>query len=188
MTNLWHEYGDASASAIKSSFADHALLESLKQRLVQVLVSGHKIVFAGNGGSAGDSQHLAAEFVGRFKLERPALPAVSLTSDSAILTAVGNDYGFDRVFARQVEALCNAGDALVVLTTSGRSPNILEALKVAKKYGLTTVALCGETTEHLDAHSDFVVAVPSSTTSHIQEAHLAVGHALCLGIEAGLKF
>ena len=141
--------------------------------------SGGKLLFFGNGGSAADAQHLAAEFVGRFVRERAGLPAIALTTDSSILTAVGNDYGFDRVFARQLEALGRAGDVAIGISTSGNSPNVLEGIKAAKRERLTTIGLSGKDGGMLAKEADLTITISSSSTARIQECHLAVGHLFC---------
>lgn len=142
------------------------------------LARGGKLLFCGNGGSAADAQHLAAEFVNRFQLERPPLPAVALTTDTSILTAVGNDYGFDQVFAKQVQALGRPGDILVGITTSGNSPNVVAALRQARDNGLTTVGLLGKNGEAVQ-FCDHALLVPHQVTALIQEVHIAAGHMLC---------
>lgn len=141
--------------------------------------SGHCVFFLGNGGSAADSQHLAAEFVGRFQKERRGLAAVALTTDTSILTAVANDYGFDAVFARQVEALVKAGDVVVGLSTSGNSANVLKALQAAKERGALTVGLTGRSGGKMAAICDLCIKVPSDVTARIQEAHIFIGHIAC---------
>jgi D-sedoheptulose 7-phosphate isomerase len=141
--------------------------------------SGGKLLFFGNGGSAADAQHLAAEFVGRFIQERQGLPAIALTTDSSILTAVGNDYGFDRVFARQLEALGRAGDVAIGISTSGNSPNVLEGIKAAKRQRLTTIGLSGKDGGILAKEADLTITISSTSTARIQECHIAVGHLLC---------
>ena len=141
--------------------------------------SGGKLLFFGNGGSAADAQHLAAEFVGRFVRERAGLPAIALTTDSSILTAVGNDYGFDRVFARQLEALGRAGYVAIGISTSGNSPNVLEGIKAAKRERLTTIGLSGKDGGMLAKEADLTITIPSSSTARIQECHIAVGHLFC---------
>ena len=141
--------------------------------------SGGKLLFFGNGGSAADAQHLAAEFVGRFVRERAGLPAIALTTDSSILTAVGNDYGFDRVFARQLEALGRAGDVAIGISTSGNSPNVLEGIKAAKRERLTTIGLSGKDGGVLAKEADLTITISSSSTARIQECHIAVGHLFC---------
>ena len=142
------------------------------------LSNGNKIMFCGNGGSAADSQHLAAEFVGRFQRERGPLPSLALTVDSSILTAVSNDYGFEQVFARQVSAHGVKGDVLVGLTTSGDSSNVLMAFETASELGITTIAFSGNSGRAIEI-ADYCVAVPSGETPRIQEVHIAVGHVLC---------
>jgi D-sedoheptulose 7-phosphate isomerase len=139
---------------------------------------GRKILLFGNGGSAADAQHIAAEFVGRFIPERPALPALSLASDPSVVTALGNDYGFERVFARQVEALGQPGDVAVGISTSGNSPNVLEALRVAADRGLHTMGFTGETGGQMAGLASFLFRVPSTRTPRIQETHIVLGHVL----------
>lgn len=160
-------------------FADNApLLVAVGRTLAVCLAKGGKVLFCGNGGSAADAQHLAAEFVNRFQLERPPLPAVALTTDSSVLTAIGNDYGFDQVFSKQVRALGRPGDVLVGISTSGNSPNVVGALRLAKERGLFTVGMAGKNGE-LVAHCDQALLVPHSVTALIQEVHIAAGHMLC---------
>ena len=143
------------------------------------LVNGGKILFCGNGGSAADAQHLAAEFVGRFQMERPPLPALSLTTDTSILTAIGNDDAFDQVFTKQVKALGSEGDVLVSISTSGQSSNVLQAMECARDKGLITVGLAGRDGGRMKELSDFLILVEHSNTALIQEVHIAVGHLLC---------
>ena len=147
--------------------------------LIEALAGGGKVVFFGNGGSAADAQHLAADFVGKFMRERRPLAAVALTADTAVLTAVGNDYGFERIFARQIEALVREGDIVVALSTSGRSQNVIEGIEAARRARARVVVLTGRNGGPLAGLADVVICVPSDHTGHIQEAHIAVGHALC---------
>jgi len=147
--------------------------------IINCLRSGGKVLFFGNGGSAADSQHLAAEFVGRFVRERAGLPAIALTTDSSILTAVGNDYGFDQVFARQIQALGRAGDVGVAISTSGNSPNVLEGVKEAKKRGLEVIGLTGKDGGVLAREARVAITVRSDNTARIQECHIAIGHIFC---------
>ncbi len=156
------------------------------QAIAACLRAGGKLLFFGNGGSAADAQHLAAEFVGRFILERRALPAVALTTDSSILTAVGNDYGFDRVFSRQIEALGQAGDVAVGISTSGNSPNVLAALKQARTQHLKTVGLAGKDGGLLRQCCDIPLIVASPNTARVQECHITIGHLLCELVENDL--
>lgn len=146
--------------------------------LALCLAKGGKILFCGNGGSAADAQHLAAEFINRFQLERPPLPAIALTTDTSILTAIGNDYGFDQVFVKQVQALGRPGDVLVGITTSGNSPNVVAAMRAARDKGLTTIAMTGKNGEVVQ-FSDLAILVPSTVTALVQEIHIACGHLMC---------
>jgi D-sedoheptulose 7-phosphate isomerase len=154
--------------------------------LMQVLKEGRKVLFFGNGGSAADAQHLAAELTGRFQLQRRALPGLALSVNASSLTAIANDYSFEQVYARQVESLGVAGDAAIGITTSGRSPNVLCALEAARNQGLLTVALTGRGGELLKSLVDFCICVPSEETPRIQEVHILTGHILCEIIERGL--
>lgn len=143
------------------------------------LVRGGKVLFCGNGGSAADSQHLAAEFVSRFRMERPPLPAIALTTDTSVLTAVGNDYGFEELFSRQVKALAGDEDVVVGISTSGSSPNVIRALESAGEAGAFRVGLTGSQGGDIVNCSEIVFQVPSDVTALIQEIHIAVGHAIC---------
>lgn len=145
----------------------------------EALQEGNTIFFCGNGGSAADSQHIAAEFVGRFVKERRGLPALALTTDTSILTAVGNDYGFEQVFSRQVEALMRPGDVLVGITTSGNSPNVVQAVLKAKALGAKTVGMTGFSGGTLAELCDVCLRVPATVTARIQEAHILAGHIVC---------
>ena len=153
---------------------------------VAALGHGHKVLFAGNGGSAADAQHLAAELVSRYAYDRPGLPALALTTDTSVLTAIGNDYGYEHLFARQIEAVGAAGDVFIGLSTSGRSPNVLKALDTARTKGLVTVGMTGRAGGQMPGRCDYMLCVPSDSTPRIQEGHIAIGHALCEIIEAQL--
>src|SRR5258708_39245577 len=144
--------------------------------LIDALKKGQKALLFGNGGSAADAQHIAAELVGRFAFDRPALPALALSVNSSCVTAIGNDYGFDRVFSRQLEALARAGDVAFGISTSGNSPNVLRGLSTAKSLGLHTVALTGRTGGDLPKNLDLCLCVPSDETPRIQECHILCGH------------
>jgi D-sedoheptulose 7-phosphate isomerase len=144
--------------------------------LVESLDKGNKVILFGNGGSAADAQHIAAEFVGRFAFDRPALPALALSVNTSCVTAIGNDYGFDLVFSRQIEALARPGDLAIGISTSGNSPNVLHGLLVARKIGLCTVALTGRTAGKLKNAVDFCICAPSNETPRIQECHILIGH------------
>jgi D-sedoheptulose 7-phosphate isomerase len=166
---------------------DAALLAAVGQvaeTCVEALRQGHKILFAGNGGSAADAQHLAGELVSRFAYDRPGLPAFALTTDTSVLTAIGNDYGYERLFARQVEAVGSAGDVFFGLSTSGRSPNVLSALELAREKGIVTVGMTGRHGGQMPERCDYLLRVPSDSTPRIQEGHIAIGHAICQIIEA----
>ncbi|WP_425104012.1 D-sedoheptulose-7-phosphate isomerase [Ancylobacter sp.] len=153
---------------------------------IDALASGGKVMFCGNGGSAADSQHLAAELMGRFLSDRAPLPALALTVDTSALTAIGNDYGFEHVFARQVRGIGRKGDVLVGLSTSGNSANVVKAFEAARQMGITCVAFTGASGGALGALADVLLAVPHQQTSHIQEAHIAIGHVMCGIAEAAL--
>ena len=154
-------------------------LETCAAHVEKALIEGHKVLFCGNGGSAADSQHLAAEFVGRFQKERKGLPALALTVDTSILTAVANDYGYDTVFARQVQALGEPGDVLVAISTSGNSNNVLLAVKEAKAKGITCIGMTAEGGGKMADACDICLAVPAKETARVQEMHILMGHILC---------
>lgn len=165
------------AAAALSSVS--GMIETLGWEMSRRLKSGSKILWMGNGGSAADCQHLAAEIVGRFLKERRGLPSIALTTDTSILTAVGNDYGYDQIFSRQIEALCLPEDVVVGISTSGNSPNVVRALQEAKKIGAYTVGLTGENGGNLAPFCDVVLRVPSKVTARVQECHILIGHILC---------
>lgn len=150
------------------------------------LARGNKIVFCGNGGSAADAQHLAAELVGRYLIDRAPLPALALTVDTSALTAIANDYSFDEVFARQLGGLGQAGDVLVAISTSGNSRNVLRAIEVAREKGIATIGLTGQSGGQMRQLCDICICVPSDRTNHIQEMHIAVGHMICGQVERKL--
>lgn len=154
-------------------------IEDVAQVLVSTLKNGNKILICGNGGSAADAQHISAELTGRYKTERLALPAIALTTDTSALTAIGNDYGYDRVFDRQTEALANSGDVLIGISTSGNSQNIINAFKVAKAKGCTCIALSGRNGGMMRECADYNIIIPSDNTPRIQEMHILIGHTLC---------
>lgn len=158
-------------------------IKILAQVMASCILRGGKIIWMGNGGSASQSQHFATELVGRFKLERKALASVSLTADTAVLTAIGNDYGFDEIFSRQIEALGNPGDIAVGISTSGNSENVVVAMRLAKELGVYSIGLTGGDGGKLKGLCDLCFVVPSSDTPRIQEAHLWIGHTLCHCIE-----
>ncbi len=171
--------------AVEKSFTEDqlAVLETIGKELVKTLKAGHKILLCGNGGSAADAQHIAAEFIARFKKERRSLPALALTTDTSILTAVSNDYDYSQVFSRQVEGLGVKGDALIAISTSGKSRNVLEAVRQARHQGLYTVGFTGGTGGTLKEMADICFVAHASETSHIQEIHITALHAISEAIE-----
>jgi D-sedoheptulose 7-phosphate isomerase len=186
----------AHPDVIDRSIADHqatiAALADMKpgitaaaEMLRRCLADGGTIFLMGNGGSAADSQHLAAEIVGRFKRERKGLAAIALTTDTSILTSVGNDYGFDFIFARQVEALCRPGDVLIGISTSGNSRNVVAGIEAGKRVGVRSIGLLGGNGGSLRQMCDLALVAPSPETARIQEAHILIGHILCELVEAG---
>ncbi len=155
-------------------------------RLIHAYRSGGKLVIFGNGGSAADAQHIAAEMLGHFRLERKSWPAIALTTNTSALTAIGNDYSFEEVFSRQVQAWARQGDVVIGITTSGKSKNVIRGLRQAKTQGAVTVGLCGAFTDTLKPECDVVVSVPSTDTPRIQEAHILIGHIVCEEVERQL--
>ncbi len=177
-----------SIAAKQKLMADEALLGRIvgvAELIERALRAGNKVMLAGNGGSAADSQHIAAEFVSRFEFDRPGLPSIALTTDTSMLTAIGNDYGYEQVFARQVQANGRAGDVFIGLSTSGNSKNVLMAVEACKKMGIHTVALCGAG-GRLREVCDHVLAMPSTHTPRIQEGHGLVGHVICALVEEAI--
>jgi D-sedoheptulose 7-phosphate isomerase len=174
------EYGLKGCKLRENFFRDNADRIAEIARIVSVsLARGGKVLFCGNGGSAADAQHLAAEFVNRFMLERPPLPALALTTDTSLLTAISNDYHFDQVFEKQVQALGRESDVLVGISTSGNSPNVLQALKAAREKRIITVGFTGQNGGEMAALCDHLITVPDETTALVQEVHIAAGHMLC---------
>ncbi len=163
---------------LKMAEAISAEIAAAAEAIAEAFKAGGKLLLFGNGGSAADAQHIAAEFMNRFLIERPPLPAIALTTDSSVLTSIANDYAFDEVFSKQVKALGKKGDVALGITTSGSSGNVLKALRVAKKLGMITIALTGEGGRAASL-ADIPLQIPSRSTPRIQEAHIAVGHILC---------
>jgi D-sedoheptulose 7-phosphate isomerase len=155
--------------------------------ICQAITDGHKVLIMGNGGSAADAQHFAAEIVSRFKLERKAWPALALTTDTSILTAIGNDYGFDAVFRRQVEAFARTGDVVIGISTSGHSPNVLVAMSKARELGCHTIGLLGRDGGHIKEFADIEITVPDTDTPRIQEGHITIIHIICDLVERTLS-
>jgi len=179
-----------SREALERATQDGGLLEAARKiadAITGALRAGNKILIAGNGGSAADAQHIAAEIVGRYKKDRPAYAALALTTDTSALTAIGNDYGFEQIFARQVEGLGRRGDVLWALSTSGRSPNILAALNTARKMGLVTIGFTGVKGKALGSLCDHLLVAPSDDTPIIQQIHLTLAHGICDAIERALN-
>ena len=175
-----------SLAALERTTRDVALLATARRIAIVIITAlnaGNKLLVIGNGGSAADAQHIAAEIVGRYKQDRPAYAAIALTTDTSALTAISNDYGFEWVFARQVEGLGRRGDVLLALTTSGRSQSILKALSTARSLGIVTIGFTGTKGEAMSALCDDLLIAPSDDTAIIQQIHLAVGHAICEAIE-----
>ncbi len=161
-------------------------LKEAIEKIIEALERGNKILICGNGGSAADAQHFAAELVGRFKLERKGLPAIALTTDTSILTAIGNDYSFDNIFERQVEALGKEGDVLIGISTSGNSENVIRAVKKAKELNIYTIGLLGKGGGKLKDLVDLALIVPSNNTPRIQECHVTIYHVICEEVEKRL--
>jgi len=178
-----------------SAATKHAILENealldtivtVAQECVAVYRKGKKTMLAGNGGSAADAQHIAAELVGRYGFDRPSIPSLALTTDTSNLTAIGNDYGYDKVFSRQLEGMGQEGDLFIGISTSGNSQNIINAFESAKDKGVTTVALVGRDGGKMAEMADFAIIIPSNATPRIQESHILIGHILCDIIEKEL--
>ena len=186
MKDLIKKQLQQSIDTMQKVLADDAIHEAVFRAgeiTAKAMREGRKLMVCGNGGSAADSQHLVAEFVSRLTVDRPALRAVALTTDSSILTAIGNDYSYDNVFERQVEALGNPGDVLLAISTSGNSKNCVKALKLAKQMNIHTVAYTGNEGGQMSALADINVIIPSKTTMKIQESHLALEHIYCMVVE-----
>jgi D-sedoheptulose 7-phosphate isomerase len=158
-------------------------IENVVNAMVQAYKSGKKLLIAGNGGSAADAQHVAAEFVGRFYYDRPSLPAMALTTDTSIITAIGNDYGYDQVFSRQIEGNGVEGDVFIAISTSGNSPSIVKALEAAKAKGIVTVGMTGQKPSKMDPLCDWLLKMPTTDTPRIQEGHALIEHIICQLVE-----
>ena len=179
---------DESFRVKQALLSDEAIMETIATMadvMVTAYKAGHKTLWAGNGGSAADAQHMAGELVNKFSFDRPGLAALSLSTDTSIITAVGNDYGFDRLFARQVEAQGCPGDVFIGISTSGKSPNLVNALQACRAKGITTIAIVGANPCPMDDY-DYVIHVPSTVTPRIQECQTLIGHILCYLVEQAL--
>jgi len=169
------------SARVKVDFAERSAeaIMAAVEMIAEALKSGHKLMLFGNGGSASDAQHIAAEFVNRFKMDRPALPALALTTDTSVLTSIGNDSDFSEIFARQVKAFGKAGDVAIAISTSGTSPNVTRGVEAAKEVPMQVVGFTGRDGGQLAPLSDIALVVPSDSVSHIQEAHITLGHVIC---------
>jgi len=163
-----------------------ALVEDAAKMVIEVYKNGGKTMIAGNGGSAADAQHIAGEFVSRFYFDRPGLPAIALTTDTSILTAIGNDYGYERLFERQIQALANKGDVFIGISTSGNSENVIRAIAECKKKDVFVIGLVGASGGKMDGVCDICIKVPSQETPRIQESHILIGHIICCIVEEKL--
>jgi D-sedoheptulose 7-phosphate isomerase len=177
---------DASIETKKGLYSECELIAEIAGKLIDAYRAGKKVLLFGNGGSAADAQHIAAELLGRYYLDRKALPAMALTVNSSSVTATANDYGFDQIFARQIEAFGNVGDVAIGISTSGTSRNVIKGLGAAKGKGMTTVAMTGQDRAGLEEVSDHIICVPSADTPRIQESHILIGHILSELIEQTL--
>ena len=161
-------------------------IENAANEVINSLKKGNKIIFCGNGGSAGDSQHLAAELMGRYKVDRKPLPAIALTVDTSAITAIGNDYGYENVFSRQLKGIGNKGDVLIAISTSGKSKNVIKAIEEAKNMGIYVVSLSGSSWSEMQDLSDLNINAQSDETNHIQEMHIAIGQLICGIVESAV--
>ena len=189
MINYIKNQIQASIDTKQNILNDDALMQTIAEvgRLcVKLYQDGKKTLLAGNGGSAADAQHIAAELVGRYGFDRPSIPSIALTTDTSNLTAIGNDYGYDKVFSRQMEGMGSEGDLFIGISTSGNSENIVNAINAAKAKGVTTVALVGRDGGEMARIADYAIVVPSNATPRIQESHILIGHMICDIIEKEL--
>lgn len=183
MTSLFTEHIRNHIAAVSRLAELQPAIEAAGERIAECLLRGNKLLLCGNGGSAADAQHIAAELVGRFVSERKGLPAMALTTDTSILTSVANDYGYDHVFARQVEAHAREGDVLVGISTSGNSASVLAAVDAAGTLGCTTIGLLGQDGGKLKPKVDMSIVIPERQTAHIQECHIVIGHLWCAMVD-----
>ena len=179
----------ASISTMQASFSDKGLMRNIAaaaQIIVDAYEHGKKTLLAGNGGSAADAQHIAGEFVSKFYFDRPGIASIALTTDTSIITAIGNDYGYDKLFSRQIQAQGSAGDVFIGISTSGNSANLVEALRMCGQKGIKTIGLTGFTGGEMDSMCDLCIKVPSGETPRIQESHILIGHIICCIVEEKL--
>lgn len=182
-------YFRRSCEALERAAGDgglRAAIDGIADAITRALRNGGKLMLAGNGGSAADAQHIAGEFLSRLNFDRNPLPAIALTTDTSVLTAIGNDYGFDRVFERQVRGLGRPGDVFIAISTSGRSPNVLAALRAARDIGVTTIGFGGDGERAMAAHCDHYLGAPTAETPLIQQIHIVAAHAICMLVERNL--
>ena len=182
-------YIQASIETKQKILNDKNIIETINQAanaIINAYKNGKKVLTAGNGGSAGDAQHIAGELVSKFFFDRPGLSAFSLATDTSILTAIGNDYGYEKSFSRQIQANANEGDVFIAISTSGNSENIVNALVESKKKNVTTIGLVGEKTCKMDDICDYIIKVPSDSTPTIQESHIMIGHIICALVEEAI--
>jgi|TARA_B100001540_G_scaffold307689_1_gene321307 D-sedoheptulose 7-phosphate isomerase len=184
---LIQEIFDSSSNIILDSKNLSNEIEKSVIMITKSIKNGNKLVIFGNGGSAADAQHMAAEFVGRFMKERKSFPAIALSTDSSIITAIGNDYGFEKIFSRQIESLVKKGDVVIAISTSGKSQNVLQGIKTSKKHGAKIVSLTGKNSIKMKSISDVLLNVSSLKTSRIQEAHRTIIHIICELVEKKLS-
>jgi D-sedoheptulose 7-phosphate isomerase len=182
-TSIFQSAIDEHLAVIRNLLEQQATLQQIAARMTTTMLGGGKVLWCGNGGSAADSQHLAAELMGRFRRERRGLPSIALTTDTSVLTAIGNDYGYERVFQRQVEALCGKNDVLVGISTSGNSKNVCAALETARSMGAYTVAMTGQAGGGMSDIAEVTLRIASRDTARIQEGHILCGHMLCDWVE-----
>ena len=183
------KYIESSIETKQKILNDKNIIETINQAanaIINAYQNGKKVLTAGNGGSAGDAQHIAGELVSKFFFDRPGLSAFSLATDTSILTAIGNDYGYEKSFSRQIQANANEGDVFIAISTSGNSENIVNALVEAKKKNVTTIGLVGEKTCEMDDLCDYIIKVPSDSTPTIQESHIMIGHIICALVEEAI--
>lgn len=189
MTDFIKEYIQDSIDTKQMILRDEKMLENIENAtkiIIEAYRRGNKILLAGNGGSAADAQHIATELVSKFYFDRPCLSAIALTVDTSVLTAISNDYGYEKVFTRQIEANGRPGDIFIGISTSGNSKNVVEAIKTAKAHGLMTIGLVGKRECEMDYLCDLIVKVPSEDTPKIQESHIMLGHIICAMVEKNL--
>ena len=183
------KYIESSIETKQKILNDKNIIETINQAanaIINAYQNGKKVLTAGNGGSAGDAQHIAGELVSKFFFDRPGLSAFSLATDTSILTAIGNDYGYEKSFSRQIQANANEGDVFIAISTSGNSENIVNALVESKKKNVTTIGLVGEKTCKMDDICDYIIKVPSDSTPTIQESHIMIGHIICALVEEAI--